>query len=238
LSNLERWCREDWGICYTEIAVSAHAPRMQRTLIELGFLPVAYVPALAFDEVERIDIIKMVRLAVPPNIRTEGLTPRAKVLGDLVLRRFRSRSVLPRIAQAVQDLSLFDRLDAEQVNRLASACSLATFEPGDVIFREDLAAQDLHLLLDGEVIITKSGSSGDIGTVRRGECLGEMSLLSAAPHSATATASTAVATAVLGHRDLVELIRLRPDIGLHIYRNLAGGMSEKLKRSGMPIAAK
>jgi ribosomal protein S18 acetylase RimI-like enzyme len=238
LSDLERSCREEWGICFSEIAVSAHAPRMQRTLIELGFLPVAYVPALAFDEVERIDVIKMVRLLVPPDVRTEGLTPRAQALGELVLRRFRSRSVLPRIAQAVQDLSLFGGLDLEQVNRLAGACNLATFKLGDVIFREGQDAQELHLLLEGEVAIARSGSPGLVGTVSKGECLGEMSLLSAAPHSATATALTSVESAVLGHRDLVELIRLRPDIGLHIYRNLAGGMAEKLRRSGVPLAMK
>jgi hypothetical protein len=39
--------------------------------------------------------------------------------------------------------------------------------------------------------------------------------------------------AVLDHRDLGEFIRLRPDIGLHIYRNLAAGLGEKLKRSGI-----
>ena len=69
-----------------------------------------------------------------------------------------------------------------------------------------------------------------MGVVRAGECLGEMSLLTAAPHSATATALTHVETAVLGHQDLAELIRLRPDIGLHLYKNLAVGMGEKLKR--------
>jgi CRP-like cAMP-binding protein len=58
-----------------------------------------------------------------------------------------------------------------------------------------------------------------------------MSLLNAAAHSATATARTSVETAVLGHRNLAELIWLRPDIALHIYRNLAVGMGEKLKRS-------
>jgi hypothetical protein len=30
------------------------------------------------------------------------------------------------------------------------------------------------------------------------------------------------------------LIRLRPDIGLHIYRNLATGLAEKLKRTLAP----
>jgi len=57
-----------------------------------------------------------------------------------------------------------------------------------------------------------------------------MSLLTAAAHSATATALSPIETAVLGHQDLAELIRLRPDIGLHIYRNLAVGMGQKLKR--------
>ena len=66
--------------------------------------------------------------------------------------------------------------------------------------------------------------------MRSGECLGGVSLLAAAPHSATAIAKTHVETAVLAHSDISELIRLRPDIGIHIYRNLAIGTGEKLKR--------
>ena len=89
----------------------------------------------------------------------------------------------------------------------------------------------MHVVLQGEVAIAVAGSdAAPVGVVRAGECLGEMSLLTAAAHSATATALTRVETAVLGHQDLAELIRLRPDIGLHIYRNLAVGMGEKLKR--------
>ena len=56
------------------------------------------------------------------------------------------------------------------------------------------------------------------------------------PSYSTATAQTNVETAVLGHQDLAELIRLRPDIGLHIYRNLAVGMGEKLKRLDVSLA--
>src|SRR5208337_2637486 len=36
LSDLEQACREKWD-CLIEVDVSANAPRMQRTLIELGF---------------------------------------------------------------------------------------------------------------------------------------------------------------------------------------------------------
>jgi len=90
----------------------------------------------------------------------------------------------------------------------------------------------MHLILKGEVEITLDARPASVGTVKKGECLGEMSLLASASHSATARALTAVETAVLSHRDLAELIRLRPDIGLCLYRNLAMGMGEKLKRSG------
>jgi GNAT superfamily N-acetyltransferase len=235
LRDLERRCREEWGVCYIEVDVSAYAPRMQRTLIELGFLPAAYVPALVFHEVERLDVVKMVRLLVRPEIDTRGLTPRGRVVAELVLRRFRSRDVLPRIAEAVQELSLFAGLDAEQVNRLAGVCTLLTFAPGEVIFREGEEDRAMHLILQGEVAIARARSSSPVGAVRKGECLGEMSLLTTAAHSATATARTGVETAVLGHDDLAELIRLRPDIGLHLYRNLAVGMGEKLKRMNVSL---
>ena len=229
LSELERMCREKWD-CLMEVDVSAYAPRMQRTLMELGFVPVAYIPALVFHEVERLDVVKMMRILTPLDVSTEGLAPRCKALADLVLCRFRSRNVLPRIAEAVRELPLFARLDAEQVARLAGVCGVATFEPGDVIFREGQAGDRMHVVLRGEVAIVVAGSATPVGVVRNGECLGEMSLLTSAAHSATATALTHVETAVLGHQELAELIRHRPDIGLHIYRNLAVGTGEKLKR--------
>jgi CRP-like cAMP-binding protein len=88
----------------------------------------------------------------------------------------------------------------------------------------------MHVVLQGEVAVAVVGSAEPVGMAEDGECLGEMSLLTAAAHSATATARTHVETAVLEHEAAAELIRLRPDIGLHMYRNLAVGLGQKLKR--------
>jgi GNAT superfamily N-acetyltransferase len=230
LDALLRASRERWDSGFVEIDVSARAPRMQRTLLELGFLPVAYLPALVFHDVERLDVVKMAHLPSPPVVDTGGLAPRCRALAELVLSRFRSRGVLPRVAEAVRDLPLFAGLDAEQVARLAGVCGVATFAPGEVVFREGTADNQLHVVLAGEVAVAVAGRSEPVGVVRGGECLGEMSLLTTAVHSATATARSPVETAVLGHGELVDLIRLRPDIGLRLYRNLAVGMGEKLKR--------
>jgi CRP-like cAMP-binding protein len=93
-------------------------------------------------------------------------------------------------------------------------------------------------VLQGEVAIAVAASPAPVGMVRSGECLGEMSMLTADAHSATATALTSVETAILGHQDLAELIRLRPDIGLLIYRNLAVGMGKKLNRLDVSLVGR
>ena len=226
LAELERLCRQEWQICYVEIDVSAYSPRMQRTLVEIGFLPAAYVPALVFHEVERLDTIKMVRLLAPLQVDTRYLTPRARVIAETVLRLFKSRSVLPLIAQAARQLPLFCGLNTEQIRRLARVCTISTFEPGAIIFREGDESDRLYVVIEGKAAIAIEAVGGSVGMVTGGECLGEISLLTATPHSATATAQTVVETAVLDRQNLAELIRLRPDIGVQIYKNLAAGLGK------------
>src|SRR5262249_20538200 len=157
------------------------------------------------------------------------VSPKTREIADIVLRLFAGRSVLPRIARAVQSLDLFAGLDEEQVRRLAGVCRLAVFAPGQVIFQQDTPGGEMHILLEGEAAVARLGSSATVGVVNAGECLGELSLLTGADHSATATARTAVETAVLSRPELAELVRLRPDIGLLIYRNLAVGVGQKLR---------
>jgi CRP-like cAMP-binding protein len=87
-------------------------------------------------------------------------------------------------------------------------------------------------MLQGQVTISSGSSARVIGTVQTGETCGEVSLLSARHHSATATAVNDIEVAELFRRDLEDLIRRRPDIGVIIYRNLAVGLGEKLLRAG------
>jgi CRP-like cAMP-binding protein len=108
---------------------------------------------------------------------------------------------------------------------------VVSFAPGEEVYREGEAGDQMYVVLRGEVSVAVAARPTPVGRVGAGECLGEISLLTAAPHSATATARTGVEAAALGHGDLAELARLRPDIGLRLYRNLATGMGEKLKRS-------
>lgn len=231
LVELERKCREEMGIEYIEIDVSAYAPRMQRTLLELNFLPVAYVPAMVFDQVERLDIIKMVRLNKLQDLGPLALVEPVQAVADVVMRGFASCMIAPRMAQAIKEIPLFQGMNSEQATRLAGACTVREVRAGGRLFAEHDPADRLYLVLQGQVAITCGSPAVMIGTVHAGETCGEVSLLSARPHSATATAEGHVEMAELLQGDLADLIRRRPDIGVIIYRNLAVGLGDKLLRS-------
>jgi len=234
LAGLERTCREEGETSLIEIDVSAYAPRVQRTLLELGFLPAAYVPAMVFSDVERLDIVRMVRLFAPPEFSAHALTARAQAIADVVLRPFVSQRILPEVERVVRELPLFHGLELEQVRRVAGACRIARFAAGETILSEGGREPTLFILLSGEADVCRAGAHQRVGVVRAGECLGEMSLLTGQPHSASATATQPADTATLGHADLTGLIRARPDIGLVIFRNLAIGLGAKLGRA--PLA--
>ncbi len=232
LAELERKCREEMGIEYIEIDVSAYAPRMQRTLLELNFLPVAYVPAMVFHQVERLDIVKMVRLNQLQELGPLGLTEPVQAVADVVMRGFSTCVIAPRMAQAIKEVPLFRGMNTEQATRLAGVCTVRNIEAGDRLFSGHDPGDRLYLMLQGHVTISSGASARVIGTVHTGETCGEVSLLSARHHSATATAVNDIEVAELLRRDLEDLIRRRPDIGVIIYRNLAVGLGEKLLRSG------
>ena len=117
------------------------------------------------------------------------------------------------------------------MQRLAAASGHASFGAGQTIFEQGSGCSETFVILDGEVEIRLGGLERPLGTVTPGECLGEVALLTDSPHSATAVASTDVRTAVLKGADLTELVRQRPDIGMVLYRNLARGLGEKLRRA-------
>jgi predicted N-acetyltransferase YhbS len=232
IGELERKSREEWGVEYVQADVGAHSTRMQRTLVELNFLPVAYVPAMVFQEVERLDVIRMVRLNRLEDLGELGLTPAVEAVAERVMRGFRRRTVAPRIAKAAARIPLFKGMNEEQLIRLASTCSVSGMAAGEPIYSENEPADKMYIILEGRVSVGMGNPAVRIGTVEKGETLGEVSLLSSGIHSASAAAETNVEAAVLSHEELAELIRQRPDIGICLYRNLAAGLGDKLLRSG------
>jgi CRP-like cAMP-binding protein/GNAT superfamily N-acetyltransferase len=238
LKELMRRSREEWRVDYVEVDVNAHAPRMQKTVLELGFVPVAYLPASVFHHVERLDTVRMQRFYVP--VRTEGLllTDEAKPVFEMVLRNLNTRAIQPKLVQLLPATRLGKHLNREQVARLSTLFETVTFDDGETILEAGKRDARLYILLSGTARVYSGDPPEEVGAVSEGELLGEVSLLRKTPHTATAIAEGVVEAAAVRHSDLNALLQQRTDIGVVLFRNLATGLSSKLSRTDAFISIK
>jgi signal-transduction protein with cAMP-binding, CBS, and nucleotidyltransferase domain len=190
---------------------------------------------MVFHEVERLDVIRMVRLFHLRDLGPLALLPEVQEVADVVMRGFQARAVIPKIAQLVAEIPLFQGMSSEERTRLAGAFGIRQFDQGNHLFKESEEADNMFILLEGRITISTGSPLVQIGQIEKGETVGELSFLSSSSHSATATAQTKVETALLTHQALSELVRRRPDIGVIMYRNLAAGIGKKLLRSDLCV---
>lgn len=80
------------GARIIEADLSAYDARIQQTFLSRGFLPVAYIPAMASHNTYRLDIVKMIKLEVPYNSSGMLIFGKAKEVVSLVERIFDGES--------------------------------------------------------------------------------------------------------------------------------------------------
>jgi RimJ/RimL family protein N-acetyltransferase len=188
--------------------VSPHHPRIQRTLLELGFLPAAYVPGMVFHHTARWDVIKMVRLNVDWDLGPLQLSESAQAVYDVVAPPFierdrqRKRKLLVQSAPLLKDLSTLE---------MDLVCSFGESVP--VSAGSEVPLESLYILLSGEV-----DAAGR--RYRAGESLGATCLLTRREGPAFCAAGPAELFRLpLGRFD--ELCSRHPHLGIKLYRSLA-----------------
>jgi hypothetical protein len=228
-----RLCQEDEQVEYIEADISAYSPRMQRTLLELGYLPAAYIPSMTFHRVERLDAIRMVKLLAPLDTEKLQLHDTSAAVANIVIREFSRGEISPSLTKIAAEAALFEGLDKRQAGELAAICTPVSFASGDILIEQGAPAGQALLILSGSVAVSMDGNK--VGSISTGETLGEISLLKDLPHNATATALDQTEAAALDQTELQRLIRRRPDIGVVLYRNLATQLGDKLLRADRQI---
>ena len=227
LSQLEQRCRT-WGVDYIETDVSADAPRMQKTLLELGFLPVAYVPAGVFHYVERLDVVRMARYFVPLEIEGVHLVEAMQPIAHRVMEGFNAQWIDPLLARVLPNSKLFQGLNKEQTACLANLFQNESCEKDQLIVRQGARDGKAYVLTRGSAQVAVDDNPVD--DVSSGEFVGELALLGHAPHGADVRARESCELAMIDSESLVALMESRSDIGCIVYRNLANGLGTKLKR--------
>jgi small-conductance mechanosensitive channel len=94
--------------------------------------------------------------------------------------------------QTLSELTLFECLPQAQVDELAQHIVTRTLEPAELLFKQGACDATLYIVAAGVLEITQT--SGDVttrlGNLGAGDYVGEICLLTGAPHAATAKART------------------------------------------------
>ena len=140
---------------------------------------------------------------------------------------------------------VFYQLTPAQLELVANLCQEFTYQPGDIIFKENSSSKELYIIAQGEVEILISHGSSEpsrkedellIARLRRGQSFGEVALVDEGLRSASARAAQSGTHLLVIPRDrLITLCETYPQLGYRLMHNLAADLAMKIRNTDLRI---
>jgi zinc transporter ZupT len=116
-----------------------------------------------------------------------------------------------KLLKSLSGVKLLQLLPAEEIIKLIPLVRRQSFEPSEIIFKEDDIGEELYFILGGKVTIERQGADKEQGkivaTLKTGDIFGEIALVSKQPRTATARATTAVKALYISKRDFDVILK-------------------------------
>jgi len=129
---------------------------------------------------------------------------------------------------------LFQGLDEQGLEHVAALMRPRRFEPGEAVCRAGDEGESLFVIVEGlaQVVLPDPDSGGTrvVAKLRRGDVVGEMSLLSGEPRSATVVASIRTVALELGRAAFAEVLTRHPAVLANLTRILTRRLAETTAR--------
>lgn len=127
------------------------------------------------------------------------------------------------------EVELFQLLDENELNELASVIDSQSIEAGKIIFNAGEFGDALYIVRSGEVELFVKDTAGQkivLTNVQKNDIFGELSMLDERPRSATAVALADTDLLLLDRDDLLLLFQKQPDAAL----NMLAAISTMLRK--------
>lgn len=227
LASVDRIAREEFAVKYMEVDVSAYSPKIQRTFERLGFIPVAYCPSMVFDNVERLDVVRMAKVCVRYDPGQMRLMKTGQEMQDIVEHGLEDRLLGMEITEANRKVDIFRGLPDGDLYHLARISLMKTHPAGEQLIRMGDETDRIYIIVEG----TAEARHGPhvLGSLGPGKIVGEMGLVERDSRSADVWITEEARIIEIQIPRLERLMQQHPRIGYAVTRNIARGLSEKLR---------
>lgn len=134
--------------------------------------------------------------------------------------------------------SLFSYFSVEELEMVASMVKTKQFKKGELIFREGEEGEELFLVEEGKVAISKP-VKGNLEQVLAhlgpGDHFGEMAILEKIPRTASASAEENCLLLVVSENDLLHMMEEHPKAAAKIMFNLLRTFNARLKATNEQV---
>ena len=141
------------------------------------------------------------------------------------------------LVQFLKNVKLFAELSPDSLAKLGTCLKTAEFPPAEVIVREGAPGVSMYIIKSGLVEIRKkdptTGIDFLVAQLTEGAAVGEMSLLTGKPRSATVTTVQPTVVFTLTRADFRNLLTQHPEISLGLARILAERLEDATKQVGI-----
>src|SRR6516225_9374683 len=141
------------------------------------------------------------------------------------------------LVQFLKNVKLFAELSPESLGKLVRCLKVAEFPPAEVIVREGAPGVSMYVIKSGLVEVRKkdptTGIDFLVAQLSEGAAVGEMSLLTGKPRSATVTTVQPTVVFTLTRADFRNLLTQHPEISLGLARILAERLEDATKQVGI-----
>ena len=127
-------------------------------------------------------------------------------------------------------------LDDQSLDQLAEAATRTEFDHGTVVIREGDAGESMFVIAKGAlaVSIRDGGKDRRVATLRDGDLVGEMSLLTGAARSATVTALRPTVTLEITRDALAPILKASPELAIQFSAMVLRRSAELEDLYGLP----
>jgi type IV pilus assembly protein PilB len=144
---------------------------------------------------------------------------------------------IDQLVHFLKNVKLFADLTGDSLVKLGSCLKTAEFPPGEVIVREGAPGVSMYLIRSGLVEVRKkdpnTGIDFLVAQLTEGAAVGEMSLLTGKPRSATVTTVQPTVVYTLTRADFRNLLTQHPEISLGLARMLAERLEDATRQVGI-----